>query len=438
MRTATRSQILFTILFWGLLFFAGAAIHAQGLFPVGGRGLQHLNAAWVQNRGQLALHFSTGSYYHTAKLPKSGAKPEFVTYWDVQGGIAFHFAATRRMEFSLSNIIYQDTHPDNKGANLPDDLFLAMKFGSFGGMRSKVKVGFMTTARIPLAKQHNIFFEPYSAGNIEFGVLGLLSYSKDVLIHENGFNFHLNLGMWHHNDVGKLLVGTRTDTFAVLTPSQAFLWGAGFAIPSHQFDFTMEVFGRNFLARPPVTAYSREDFAYLTPGVTYRPVYWAAINVGVDIRLTPDKEKTFYVAGLDPVNPDLPSYPDWRARLGARIALNRPAPPPGQKPLFVSSSGRLVPMQKDLEEQLREEKRKTETAEDELEKIRSERKRMESMLARLRTLLNYSGGQQQLPTERDVENPEEATAKENQSDKGNGQNPADAAKEQQNSEKPPF
>lgn len=438
MRTPTRPQILALILFSGLFISAGTAIHAQGLFPMGGRGLQHINAAWVQNRGQLALNFAMGSYYQTAKLPKSGTKPEFVTYWDVQGGLGFHFAATRRLEFSLSQIVYQDTHPDSKGANLPDDLFLSVKFGSFGGMRSRAKVGLMYTARIPLAKQHNIFFEPYSAGTIEMGLLGLFSYSKDALIYENGFNVHLNLGMWHHNDVGKFLVGTRTDSFAVLTPSQAFLWGAGFAIPSHQFDFTLEVFGRNFLKRPPATAYSREDFAYLTPGVTYRPVYWTAINVGVDIRLSPDNEKTYYVAGLDPVNPDLPSYPDWRARLGVRFALNRPAPPPGQKPLFASSNGRLVPMQKNLEEQLREERRKTETAEDELERIRSERKRMESMLARLRTLLNYNGSQQQLPSEENAENPKDAPPKENSSGDGKGETTNDSAKDQQNSEKPPF
>lgn len=372
---------------------------AQMLFPMGGRGLQNLNSAWVQDRGQFSIHIVTTSFYQTARLPRSGRTPEFATYWDVQGGLALHFAATRRMEFSLSQLVYQDTHHDNKGANLPDDLFFTVKFGSFGGLRSKVRVGVMTSARFPLAQQHNVILEPYSAGTLELGALGMLSYSPDVLIPENAFNFHLNLGFWHHNDVGKLLVGSRTDTFAVLDPTRALIWGLGFAIPSHQFDFTLEAFGRNFVVRPPVTAYSREDYAYLSPGVTYHPVYWATLNVGFDIRLSPDEEKTKFVSGLNRVNPELPSFPKWRARLGAKIALNQPAPPPGQKPLFASANGRLVPLEKNLEKKITEERRKTETAEQELQKIRSERKRMESMLARLRNLLNY-GSNEQLETDK--------------------------------------
>jgi hypothetical protein len=166
------------------------------------------------------------------------------------------------------------------------------------------------------------------------------------------------------------------------------LWGAGFAVPSHQFDFTFEIFGRNFLVRPPVTAYSREDFAYFTPGVTYRPVHWVHLKAAFDVRLSSDQQSTQYVAGLGQVNPALPSYPTWRVRFGARFALNQPPPPPGQKPLFVSANGRMIPMHKNLEKQLNEEKRKTETAEEELSKIRSERKRMEAMLTRLRGLLN--------------------------------------------------
>jgi hypothetical protein len=382
-------QTLILALLGVILFGSGTTMLAQGLYPLGGRSLHHVNTAWVQDRGQFSIHTLTTCFYQTARLAKSGTVPEFVTYWDVQSSVALHFATGRHLELSLIQLVYQDTHRDNKGTNLPDDLFVTAKMGSYGGLRSKVRVGFMAGARIPLAQHHNVIFEPYSAGSVELGLLSLLSYSSDVLIPENAFNFHLNLGFWHHNDVGKFLVSTPADTFAVLTPSRELLWGIGFAIPSHQFDYSLEVFGRNFLARPPVTAYSREDYIYLTPGVTYHPIYWAALSAGFDLRLSSNEDQTLYVAGLNPVNLNLPSHPKWRVRLGARFALNRPAPPPGQKPLFTSSHGRLVPMNKNLEKQLNEERRKTETAEDELQTIREERKRMETMLSRLRNLLHY-------------------------------------------------
>lgn len=382
-------QFLFPLLAGGLLTTATQTF-AQGLFPMGGRGLSNLNTAWVQERGQFSIHALATSYYQTAKLPKqTGPSPEFATFWDIQSGLAAHYSFSRRLELTLSQTLYQDTHHDAKSANLPDDLYFAAKFGSYGGLRSKLRWGFMTGARIPLAKQHNVILENYSAGSVEFGLLGLMSFSKDVLIPENAFNFHLNFGFWHHNDTGKLLVDTPSDSFAVLDPSRALLWGAGFAIPSHQFDFTFEVFGRNFLVRPPVTAYSREDFAYCTPGVVYHPAYWAALNVAFDVRLSSNQDATQYLAGLSQVNPALPSYPNWRVRFGARFALNQPPPPPGQKPLFVSDNGRLAPAHKTLEKQLTEERHKTETAQEELAKIRDERKRMETILARLRTMLNY-------------------------------------------------
>jgi hypothetical protein len=374
----------------GCIFATATPVFAQGLFPMGGRGLSNLNAAWVQDRGQFSIHAMATSYYQTAKLPRRiGHSPEFATFWDIQAGLATHVSVSRRLELTLAQMLYQDTHHDNKAANFPDDLYFAAKFGSYGGVRSKLRWGLMTGARIPLAQQHNIILENYSAGSVEFGLLGLASFSKDVLIPENAFNFHLNFGLWHHNDTGKFLVGTNSDSFAVLDPSRALLWGLGFAIPSHQFDFTFEVFGRNFLVRPPVTAYSREDFAYFTPGVTYYPAHWAALNVAFDIRLSSNQDATQYLAGLRQINPALPSYPSWRVRFGARFALNQPPPPPGQKPLFVSANGRLVTAHKTLEKQLSEERRKTETAEDELAKIRDDRKRMETMLARLRNLLNY-------------------------------------------------
>jgi len=390
MRRQARSMVRFAVLL-GFLWFTPQAAWSQGLFPVGGRGLSSLNAAWVQDRGQLAIKLNGASFYKTARKKNSAGKtPEFITFWDVQGGFTAHYAVSRRLELALAQTLYQDTHHDGKGGNFPDDLYLLAKFGSYGGLRSKVKVGFMTGARIPLAQQHNVILEPYSAGGFELGALGLLSYSKDVLIPENAFNLHLNLGLWQHNDTGKYLIGTAADTFTVFRSSRALLWGAGFAIPSHEFDFTVELYGRNFMVRPPVTAYSREDFAYFTPGVKYHASHRMALNVNVDFRISADKDATRYIPKLNnQVNPDLPSHPNWRLRFGARLALNKPAPPPGQKPLFVNSNGRLTTAQKSLEKQLNEERKKTESAEEELSKIRDDRKRMETMLARLRGLLVY-------------------------------------------------
>ncbi len=364
--------------------------HSQAFQLNGGRGLPHVYTAWTLPRGQFTLHTFGSSYYQTVVVRKAGL-PEATTFWDVQSALALYFASGKHLEWAAKQIIYQDTHR-GKGYNLPDDLYLNMKFGSFGSKVSPLKVGLVFNGRIPLGEDHNIIFEPYSGGSVELGVIGAASYSPDLLIPENAFNLHINLGLWHHNDTGKRLTGSATDSLVVLSPSQEFLWGGGFAIPTNQFDFSFELYGRMFMTKPPVTAYSREDAIYFSPSVNYRPKHWAALNVGFDFRLTQSKDQTQYIAGLPIINKDLASYPQWRVNFGATFHLNQAAPP-DNRPLFVSANGRLVPRQKSLENQLNVEQRKTENAEEELTKIREERKRMEAMLARLRNLLydNKSG-----------------------------------------------
>ena len=359
--------------------------HSQAFRLNGGRALPHVHTAWTLPRGQFSLHAFGSSYYQTVVVKKAGALPEATTFWDVQSALALYYASGKHLEWAAKQVIYQDTHR-GKGYNVPDDLYLNMKFGSFGSKVSPLKVGLVLNGRIPLGQDHNIIFEPYSGGSVELGLIGAASYSPDLLIPENAFNLHVNLGMWHHNDTGKLLTGAAVDSLPVLTPSQEFLWGAGFAIPTHQFDFSFELYGRMFMTKPPVTAYSREDAIYFSPSVNYRPKHWAALNVGFDFRLTQSKDLTQYIAGLPSINKDLPSYPQWQVNFGATFHLNQAAPP-DNRPLFVSANGRLVPRQKSLENQLNVEQRKTENAEEELTKIREERKRMEAMLARLRNLL---------------------------------------------------
>ncbi|NUM68787.1 hypothetical protein HUU39_26555, partial [candidate division KSB1 bacterium] len=109
---------------------------------------------------------------------------------------------------------------------------------------------------------------------------------------------------------------------------------------------------------------------------------------------------------LPRLHPDIPNYPAWRVNFGVKLNLNQ-APPPDNKPLFVSSGGRLVSRQPELEAQLNAEQQKTANAEEELERIRSERKRMEAMLARLRNLLNTDAEAPAAPADEKKDKPAE-------------------------------
>lgn len=391
--------------------------HSQTFSLTGGRGLPHLQTAWTLPKGQFTLHGFGSSYYQTVVVPQPGQAPTSFTFWDVQTALGLHFASGKHVEWAVTQILYQDAHRGDSPRNLPDDLFLGAKLGSFGSNVSPLKFGLSGSVRIPLAEHHNILFEPYSGGGYAVALMAAASYSPDLLLPENAPNFHVNFGYLHHNDLGKLLTGAAIDTVAVLSPAQEFHLGAGLAIPTAQFDFTLELFGRIFTQRPPVTAYAREDFFYLSPGVSYRPKYWAAFNVGFDFRLSQGKDLTRYISGLSRVHADIPNYPAWRVNFGVKINLNQ-TPPPDGRPLFMSSNGRMVSRQPELEAQLTQEQQKTAGAEEELERIRSERKRMESMLARLRTLLNTNTDSADAPANPPAdENGKEQPKDENQQEK---------------------
>ncbi|MDZ7266289.1 MAG: hypothetical protein ONB48_04575 [candidate division KSB1 bacterium] len=362
--------------------------HSQTFNLIGGRGLPHLHSAWTLPKGQFTLHGFGSSYYQTVVKP--GLPPTSTTFWNVQTALALHFASGKHVEWAATQVIYQDAHRGNPPRNLPDDLYLGVKIASLGSKVSPLKFGASGSVRVPFARHHNILFEPYSGGGYEIGLMAAASYSPDLLLPENEPNFHVNFGFLHHNDLGKLLTGAAIDSHAVLSPSQEFQLGGGLAIPTAQFDFTFELYGRIFTQRPPVTAYAREDFFYFSPSVIYRPKYWAAFHVGFDFRLLQGRETTRYLSGLPRLHPDIPNYPGWRVNFGVKLNLNQ-TPPPDNKPLFVSSGGRLVSRQPELEAQLTAEQQKTASAEEELERIRNERKRMEAMLARLRNLLNNEG-----------------------------------------------
>lgn len=381
------------------LQFSTAAM-AQGLIFPGGRGLTHLHSAWTLDKGSVTLTAYTTSFYKPVIYQNPSTGSSTITYWDIQGAVGINFSTSKHLEFNVTNILYQDTHRDAKGYNFPSDFSLSLKLASYGNVQSHFRFGAMLEGKIPTAKHHNVYLEPYSAGKFEVGIFGLVSYSTDLLIPEAGFNAHFNIGFWHHNDTGARLTANPNDPIAVLGPTRQMLWGIGAVWPRQQVDFGLEVFGNFFLVRPPVTAYSREDYVYITPSVTFRPSGRISFMAGVDIRATTDYDHSKYTfdgTSLMRIDPNLPNYPSWRARIGARIHLTRPLPREVETPLFSQEDfeeGRpqkpeVLASKIPLQEQLVKERRETELAEEELERIRSDRRKMEEMLARLRQILRY-------------------------------------------------
>ncbi|RME00370.1 MAG: hypothetical protein D6814_03630, partial [Calditrichaeota bacterium] len=334
-----------------------------------GRGLTHVRSAWNLDPGYLIMYGHTRVFGKVGKINLAQSIGTAVTFWDVQGSLAFSYGISEHFELGVTPIIYQDTQRGRKGYNLIDDIFLTLKVGSLGRRGGSVKYGFDISARFPSAKRHNIIFEPYSAGKVSFGFNTRLSYSKDPLYPDDATSLHFNLGYWNHNDVGEQLtdISPLVDTVRVLQPTQELLYGAGIILPSDKFDFSFELYGNAFLQRPPETAYSRENVLYFAPKVRYKPYRWLSLDMALDLRLTGGNDQTNY--GLPGVGkiPQMPNYADWRINLGSRFTL---------LPTTVYSlTERDILMRKaetrrELFEKIIREQRETEAAEEELQRIK--------------------------------------------------------------------
>ncbi|MFQ5822731.1 MAG: hypothetical protein ACE5JB_01600 [bacterium] len=388
-----------------LLFYFNQEIYGRGLNLPGGRGLIHLSSAWNLEKGGMTLHGYTSSYFEKASITRSNGITVENTYWDIQGALTFHFATSKHIEWVITQIVFQDNHKGEKENefNAPDDLILKIKVGSLGSIASRFKFGLTFGTRIPIGSKHNLILEPYSSDRIQAGFITQISYSPDLLIPESAFNLHLNLGLWYHYDTGRFLAnGPPEDIITVVDPTLEFLYGIGFAFPTNQFDFSLELTGQAFLNRPPVTAYGREDFIYLTPGIKYRLSPWISLLAGWDIRLSNFKDTTLYQSdgtALNRVNDQLANYPFWRFRIGSQINLRKPAP---RLPTSINSSNIGTSEEKNstdnknvnIEEllakyhKLTKEKLMSESAEEELARIRKESKRIQAIINRLRKILD--------------------------------------------------
>jgi len=349
----------------------------------GGRGPVHVRSAWSLDAGYFTVYTHTQVY---GKVSNVSHNADPLTYWNFQNSLSFNYGLSRTLELSVVPILYQDVSNDDKKRNFLDDFYFFLKLGSLGAKGSNMNYGLELGARLPKKASRNVIFEPYATNKFAFGATGIVSYVRDPLYPEDGFNLHFNVGYWNHNDVGERLTAfdATIDTVRVAEMTRELRYGMAFAIPFERVDLRLELFGSSFLHEPPITAYSRESVAYLSPGIVYKPYRWMSLDFSVDLRVSDDADRTSYAANSVALVPGLPNYPDWRLNVGLKLTLL-------PRSLY-SVSERDVLMKKaesrrELFEQIIKERRETESAEAELEAIKEERRKAEQELARLQKLL---------------------------------------------------
>ncbi|MBD3288874.1 hypothetical protein GF337_08740 [candidate division KSB1 bacterium] len=356
----------------------GYAANSQGLHnPL------YIIPAWNLNKGDLTIHAHSKFYFKNEVFEKRHRPTTACTYWDAQGAVNMQYGIGQFYEIAISQIVYQDNHKSGKGFNLPDDLFLKFKYASLGSKTLPINYGVMITSRLPLAEYHNLPFEPYAGGNIEFAIHGLLSHSSNLLFPEDAMNLHLNLGFIHHNDKGEVF-SIHNIKYKQKSNSKQFVYGLALVYPIAKFDFSLEFYGNRLIKKPNQAVFSRYNYSYLTPGITYRPYYWMAVIFGMDIRTSSGIPES----DARRLSPESPVYPGWRLNFGVKINLMAKLQRRHEKQSEFNFLGEKKP-EKTIYDQITEERQEIESAEMELARIKEERRKMDEMLKRLRNVLEF-------------------------------------------------
>ena len=359
--------------------------------PYGSYHLLHTQSAKTFEQGRLEVFTNMNFFTRSTQWIGSGSPPTGFTatnYWLVAGNFALTYGFTDYFDMTLSNRVYQDNHYPSV-YNFPGDLFLSAKLGSFDLMRRMLFGGLELKTRFPTGQDHNYPFAEYASGAVEYGINGFLSYFSDPYLPERSFSFHANVGWWNYNEAGKVLYEFSNGTQLKATKnSSALKYSAGFAYPTAMFDFRLEIHGLNYIEQPDSFVYSRENWTYVTPSIKYKPLNWLNVNLGVDIRVSPDENTTKIVPNKTADKYNLPNYASWKVHLGVDMRILPFAPP--RKTAAEVERDEFNKRVEFFQEIIKERER-SEDVQEELDRLKQEREAAEKELEELKQILEEEG-----------------------------------------------
>lgn len=364
---------------------------------IGSFGLLHTQSARTFEQGRLEVHSNMNFFTRVTKLVGTSIDPANFNannWWLVSGNLAITYGVLDNFDITLIPRVYQDTHYSNE-YNLPDDIMLNFKIGSFAFARRHMYGAGMLRFRLPTGEAHNYPFAEYASGAFEYGFAGAFSYYWDPYLPERSFNAHLNLGWWNHNEAGNVVYSARNRELVATKNSSEFQYAVGLSYPTPMFDFRLEANGVAYIEQPDVFVYSRENWMYLTPSIRYKPTSWVSVDLGVDVLLigkddetNTDRTTSDWVINFSNPDVNLPNYATWKVQLGLNLTiLPLAASPRSAAEIERSEFQKRV----DFFQRIVEDRARAEDVQAELQKLIEEREEAERELEQLKRILEEEG-----------------------------------------------
>jgi hypothetical protein len=347
-------------------------------------GLLHTHSGRIVGKGRFDLTINSNYWSKSAKYrdPAADSLSQNARYMAANIGLTYGF--TRHFEVALISRIYQDTRHQPKENNLPDDLFLQFKLGSYDFQRRHFSQAFMLSSRLPTGKVHNYPFAEFASGSIEYGIGYAVSFFKSADLPHKETQVHFNLGWWNHNENGKDIDVFDSDPITATVNSNYLGFALAAILPASRFNFRMELSGAFYITRPDRFVYSAEDWILFTPSVRYNFSDAVSMDLGVDLRL--NSGDTQYTTGVPDISEVLnlsKNYPPWKVHLGLNFTLSH-----GEKRnLQLGLEGEKYDKRMEYYQLIQEEEKKADASEKEYNQLHKERQNADDEIEDLRETL---------------------------------------------------
>ena len=116
-----------------LIILLAISANAQNPGITASKGLFHTHTGQVVEEGMLQVKTNLNFFTKLGEYIGQGIQPadfSAANYWLVASNAAVTYGFYKHFDFTAAIRIYQDTHYSNE-FNLPDDIFLSLKAGSF-------------------------------------------------------------------------------------------------------------------------------------------------------------------------------------------------------------------------------------------------------------------------------------------------------------------
>ena len=183
-----------------LIFVLFISANAQ----TGSKSLLHVQQArtfkqgWLVGGTELSFFTKLGSF-----IVESPSDAPSVNYWTVTNNIVLTYGIIDNLDLTAALRLYQDTNLPGE-YNLPDDIFLNLKTGSFAFGGRKFYGSAMLKMRIGTGEVPNYIFRGiFQRWSRIWYNGGVIVPRRIPYLPDRSFSTHLNLGWYSHNDAGK-------------------------------------------------------------------------------------------------------------------------------------------------------------------------------------------------------------------------------------------